>query len=86
MENTELIKTQTQDAILETLPNIHREQLSDESNIFNLGLGSIDVMTLINKLENTFDIQFSTHEINFDTFQNINTIVTLIQQKKYADK
>ncbi len=85
MENVELIKTQTQKVILETLPQIHRKELSDDSNIFSLGLGSIDVMTLITKLENTFNIKFSIHEINFDTFQNLNTIVALIKHNKHPE-
>lgn len=76
------IKHKTKKVVLEIIPNVSIEDLSDESNLFSLGLLSIDAMTLVDKLEDAFDVRFSTREINFENFQSLATLVELIEKKK----
>jgi acyl carrier protein len=76
------IKHKTKKVVLEIIPNVSLEDLSDESNLFSLGLLSIDAMTLVDKLEDAFDVRFSTREINFENFQSLATLVELIEKKK----
>lgn len=76
------IKHKTKEVISEIIPNLSIENLSDESNLFTLGLLSIDAMTLVDKLEDAFDVNFSTREINFENFQRLATLVELIEKKK----
>ncbi|MBD2182055.1 acyl carrier protein [Aerosakkonema funiforme] len=83
MKSVEFIKAETKKVLLEILPNVNPETLSDESNIFSLGLGSVDAMMLVDKLETTFDIKFLNSEINFDVFQNLASLIELIE-KKYS--
>ncbi|MBD3563464.1 acyl carrier protein, partial [Planktothrix sp. FACHB-1355] len=47
MKSVEFIKAETKKVLLEILPNVNPETLSDESNIFSLGLGSVDAMMLV---------------------------------------
>ncbi len=78
----EELRTKTQNVVLELLPNVGSEELSDESDIFSLGLDSINAMTLVFSLQDAFDIKFETHEISFENFRTVADIVELIQKKK----
>ncbi|MUL36003.1 acyl carrier protein [Gloeocapsopsis dulcis] len=79
----EEVKQKAQDVILALLPDTNYEvPLLDDSDIFTLGLDSINAMALIFNLQDTFDIKFETSEINFDNFRTFTDIVDLITRKK----
>ena len=79
---TEQLKQKTQNVILELLPNVERQNLGDETDIFSLGLDSINAMSLIFSLQDAFDVKFETDEISFDNFQTVSKIVELIEKKQ----
>ncbi|MDJ0567733.1 MAG: acyl carrier protein [Pleurocapsa sp. MO_192.B19] len=79
---TEQLKQKTQNVILELLPNVERQNLGDETDIFSLGLDSINAMSLIFSLQDAFDVKFETDEISFDNFQTVTKIVELIEKKQ----
>ena len=79
---TETIKEQIQALILDVIPDLTLEELSAEEDIFSLGLDSINAMTLISNLQDKFEFQLDTDEINFENFQNVNTILAMVQAKK----
>lgn len=83
---TEQIKQTTQGVILELLPNVEPQTLGDESDIFSLGLDSINAMSLIFNLQDAFDVQFETNEISFDNFQTVAKIVELIEKKQNVER
>jgi acyl carrier protein len=85
--NIQEIKQKTSGVVLTVLPNLRPEELSDDQNIFSLGLNSINAMALVSSLEDAFDITFETSEINFENFQTVTDIVELIRQKQgiYSD-
>ena len=56
--------------VLEVLPDVNLEDLSEDSDIFSMGLDSINAMILVTKLQEAFEIQLDTSEINFENFQN----------------
>lgn len=78
----EEIRHKTQNVVLELLPDVDREELSDESDIFSLGLDSINAMNLVFSLQDAFNIKFETQEISFENFQTVADIVELIEKKK----
>jgi acyl carrier protein len=78
----EELKQKTKSIISELLPNIGSEEINDDIDIFNLGLDSINAMTLISNIQEAFDIKLETHELNFENFQTISTIVEMVQNKK----
>lgn len=82
MNSTEQIKQEAKQVVLEILPDVSSEDLNEESNIFSLGLDSINAMTLVSNLQDAFDIQLETDEINFENFQNLATIVEMVEKKK----
>jgi acyl carrier protein len=82
MTMLEELKQKTKSIISELLPNIGSEEINDDIDIFNLGLDSINAMTLISNLQEAFDIKLETHELNFENFQTISTIVEMVQNKK----
>ncbi|OKH22294.1 acyl carrier protein [Chroogloeocystis siderophila] len=78
----EEVKQKARDVVLALLPDANYELLLDDSDIFTLGLDSINAMALIFNLQDTFDIKFETSEINFDNFRTFTDIVNLITRKK----
>ncbi|NEQ77376.1 MAG: acyl carrier protein [Okeania sp. SIO2C9] len=79
---TTTIQEQVQGLVLKVLPDVTLEELQDDVDIFNLGLDSINTMTLISNLQETFEIELDVSEISFENFQNISTIVEMIEEKK----
>jgi|GEM_PF-1504045 acyl carrier protein len=82
MNSSEQIKQEAKKVILAILPDVSSEDLNEESDIFSLGLDSINAMTLVSNLQDAFDIQLETNEINFENFQNLATIAEMVEKKK----
>jgi acyl carrier protein len=82
MKNIDLIKQETTNVVLNILPNINSEDLLESSNLFSMGLDSVNAMSLILKLQNNFGIKFAVNEINAENFQSVATIVKLIDKKQ----
>ncbi|MBE9166066.1 acyl carrier protein [Pleurocapsales cyanobacterium LEGE 06147] len=78
----EEIKQKTKDVVLNLLPDISSEELTEDTDIFGLGLDSINAMTLVFNLQDAFDIQFESNEISFENFRTVADIVELIKTKK----
>lgn len=76
------IRQKIQAVLLNVLPDVSPSDLSDEVDIFTLGLDSINAMTLIFNLQEAFGIEFDTSEINFENFQTIQDMVRLISSKQ----
>ena len=76
------IQQKVQALILEILPDVNVEDLSEDDDIFSMGLDSINAMTLVTNLQETFGIQFDSQEINFENFQNIKSIAEFIGTKQ----
>lgn len=72
----------TKDLVLEVLPGISSEELLPDSDIFNLGLDSINAMNLLSKLQKTFAIELSADDITIENFQNLNGLVKLVEKKR----
>lgn len=81
MMTTTTIQEQVQALVLEVLPDVTLEDLQEDVDIFSLGLDSINTMTLISNLQDAFEIELDVSEISFENFQNIATIVEMIEQK-----
>ncbi len=45
----------------------------------------LNAMILVTKLQEAFEIQLDTSEINFENFQNLGTIVELIENKERSE-
>jgi len=82
MMTIEEVKQKTQNVILELLPDVESQELSDDKDIFSLGLDSINAMNLIFSLQDAFDVKFEPSEISFENFRTVSDIVELINNKK----
>lgn len=82
MNSSEQIKQEVKEVILAILPDVSSEDLNEDSDIFSLGLDSINAMTLVSNLQDAFDIQLDTNEIIFDNFQSLATIAEMVEKKK----
>jgi acyl carrier protein len=81
METLDSIKQKSNSVVLELLPDIRSEDLSDETDLFDMGLDSINAMTLVLSLQDVFGIQFDTNEISFENFRTVADIAELINRK-----
>lgn len=70
------------DKIKEVLENIRPEfDFSDSDNFLEDGLlDSFDLITLVSSLDETFEISIEGAEMTPENFQNIETIVNLVQK------
>jgi len=64
------------------MPNIDQSQLLDETDIFTLGLDSVNAIRLITNLQSTFKVSFSTSDINFNNFRTITNIAEIVARKQ----
>jgi acyl carrier protein len=69
------------DVILMVIPYIEPEELLEDTDLFNLGLDSVNAMRLILHLQTAFGINFSTTDINFENFRTIVDISRMIERK-----
>lgn len=77
----EEIKRKSHKIILELLPNATDETLTEDVDIFSLGLDSINAMSLVMNLQEAFGIEFEASEISPENFRTVTDIATLIVQK-----
>ena len=81
MNSTLETKQKIRNAILELIPDLPKDELLDESDIFELGLDSINALTLIFNLQDAFAIKFETSEIAVENFRSIIDIAELLETK-----
>jgi acyl carrier protein len=68
--------------VLKLLPDVTEQDLSEEADLFDLGLDSINAMTLVLNLQQTFNVKFETRDISMENFCTIGDIIRLIQHKQ----
>jgi len=82
--NLETIKTKIRQIILENLTEIKEEDLTDNVELFSLGLNSLNSVSLVLGLEETFGFEFDMEEISYESFRAIADITQLIKSKILA--
>ena len=85
MKSVADIKQIVQQLVVDALPYDSPEDISEDSNLFNCGLDSINLMILTNSIQDEFDILFEPNDITLDNFENVVAIVELVNQKKQTD-
>ena len=71
MNQIETIKQKIRQLILENMPNISANELSDNVELFSLGLNSLNAVSLVLGLEEVFDFEFDMDEISYESFRAI---------------
>jgi acyl carrier protein len=82
MQSVTEITQKVEQLVVEILPAVSNEELSPESDIFNLGLDSINAMNLLTKLQETFGIELTADDITFENFQNVTSLIQLVEKKR----
>ncbi|MEO0373854.1 MAG: acyl carrier protein [Cyanobacteria bacterium P01_A01_bin.17] len=80
----EAIKPKIYSVVLSILPNTTEDQIADDSDIFALGLDSVNAMNLIFQLQDEFGVHFDMGEINLDNFRTVANIEELLKSKQSA--
>jgi acyl carrier protein len=81
-EKTEII----QGIVLDLIPDLSKKDISDDADIFELGLDSINAMTLVFNLQEAFSIKFDASEISIENFRCVADIAKLVEGKGRAEK
>ena len=81
MNTLNSIAAKVANVVLEVMPTIAPESLQENTDIFSLGLDSINALRLILHLQSTFDVTFSGTDINFSNFQTVEKIASMIDSK-----
>jgi acyl carrier protein len=53
---------------------------SDDATLAEIGIASVDMVTLLLSVEGEFDIEVPQHEITAEVFRSVSTIASLIQR------
>ena len=54
-------------------------ELSDDDDLYNVGLSSLTTVNVMLALEDHFDIEFEDHMLTRATFQSVNSLADAIQ-------
>jgi acyl carrier protein len=81
MATSNSIAAQVSQVVLDVMPTIAPEMLQENTDIFSLGLDSINALRLILHLQSTFDVTFSGTDINFSNFQTVENMASLLESK-----
>ncbi|MGB3239937.1 MAG: phosphopantetheine-binding protein [Geitlerinemataceae cyanobacterium] len=81
MNNLETIKQQIHQILQDNLNDATPQQLSGNTELFALGLNSLNAVSLVLGLEDTFGFEFDLDEISFDSFRVVSDIVDLVTRK-----
>ncbi|MEM8721566.1 MAG: phosphopantetheine-binding protein [Cyanobacteria bacterium P01_G01_bin.39] len=81
MNQVETIKQKIRHIILENIPNTSADELSDNIELFSLGLNSLNAVSLVLGLEEIFEFEFDMNEISHESFRAMADIVELVKGK-----
>lgn len=74
----ETIKARVKDFLASVIHN----EIDDDENIFDQGaINSLFAMQLVIFLEEEFNVQIDTDDLDFGNFKTVNTIVDLVERK-----
>ncbi|MBR8829375.1 MAG: hypothetical protein DSM107014_16000 [Gomphosphaeria aponina SAG 52.96 = DSM 107014] len=77
----EKIQEKISQILLENLPNAHPEDLSDNIELYSLGLDSLNAVSIVLGLEEIFGFEFEMDEISHERFITMGNITQLIEEK-----
>jgi len=81
MIQIETIKGKICQLILDNMANVSASELSDDVELFSLGLNSLNAVSLVLGLEEVFGFEFDMDEISYESFRRISDIVELVKGK-----
>ena len=81
MNQIETIKNKINQIIMENMSGISANELSDDVELFSLGLNSLNAVSLVLGLEEIFGFEFDMNEISYESFRTISDIVGLVKNK-----
>lgn len=82
LQNLTEIHQKSRAVVLGLLLDVSEQELSEDTDLFDLGLDSINAMTLVLNLQQAFGLKFDTSDISFENFCTIGDIAQLIQRKQ----
>ena len=56
------------------------QPFNDDDTLAEIGIGSVDMVTLLLAVESTFDLEVPQHEITIDVFRSISTLDAMVRR------
>lgn len=85
MTNFSEIEQKLRPVLLAHLPKVTDEELSDDVELFSLGLNSLNTVPLVLALEEAFEFEFEMDEISYESFRTLADITEVIKNKLQQD-
>jgi len=81
MSKADNIQQQIKQLLLDNIQNISAKDLSLDAELFALGLNSLNAVSIVLGLEETFDFEFDMDECDYQHFQTIGSMIELVKSK-----
>ena len=81
IKNLPEIKLKISQVLLSHLPKLTVEELSDNVELFSLGLNSLNTVQLVLALEETFGFEFEMYEFIYESFRTLADITEVVKNK-----
>ena len=81
MSNLPEIEQKLRQVLLAHLPKVTEEELSDDAELFSLGLNSLNTVPLVLALEDAFEFEFEMDEISYESFRTLADITEVVKNK-----
>ncbi|WP_224360664.1 phosphopantetheine-binding protein [Hyalangium versicolor] len=79
---TSNVADQLRQILLETLKlDISPRDLTDDANLYELGLESLNVIALLSAIEKVFDIAIDVEDLSADLFSRWGNLVSFVEKK-----
>ncbi|MEK4444284.1 MULTISPECIES: acyl carrier protein [unclassified Niallia] len=79
------IETRIKEVIIEYIDEINDiSEISNEADLFTLGINSVTGLRIFVAIENEFGFEFDDNSLNPETFSNVNQLSTYVKQKVIA--
>ena len=78
------LSSRIRDIVVETVQTVTAEAISEDSDLFALGLDSLNTVSLVLRLEEVFGVEFEMDDIDYRTFRTVAGISELIRRKTDA--
>lgn len=75
------VKEKVCQVLLDCLSEASIKDLSDDANLFDLGVNSLNTVNLVLGIEEKFNFEFDRYEISYDSFRTVSDLVRVVSSK-----
>lgn len=74
-------KNEIKDKIKQIIHSVIEVEITDDDDLFEQGLNSINIIEIIVKIEDEFDIEFDEENLSFEYLKSLSSICKYVNSK-----